>query len=412
MWIGTGAMIQGINIIVPTISATYGIDPARLLFWAMPASWGSVLAAFVVSKVCDAWGAKRTAIVCLVGAAICFGLLGNCGTLANFTVLLFGVVFFCSGYAFPGGLTLVANWFPHKKELALGWITMGNTLSSTIFIPVFAGLVNVLGPRNGFLAISAIMSVLALLVGLFIRNLPEEVGCTPDNVPMSVAEIAESRRLQTEIQRHSPVTVWQLLKMRDVWLLAFGTGFMYIYVVGYLIQVIPRIMSFGFDQSTAIFAWTVASLLGLPTSYGWGWLGQKFGIRRAYVVFNIWCLIAIVLNIFSGKNIMFLWISLAMLGISLGGSSNYATAIVAEKFPRAFFIKAYGVIAPVQGILRCCAFSILGFGLAYLGGYEGAYALLVAAGVISCVMFLIVDLSPVDAARAAGAVPAGNASKE
>jgi MFS family permease len=245
------------------------------------------------------------------------------------------------------------------------------------------------------------MMILAFSTTFFIHNLPEEVGCTPDNITMSAEQIAESRRLQAESQKHSSLTMWQLLRMRDVWLLSLITGGMYIMVVGVQSQVITRLMSFGHDQNTAILYWTIAAIIGLPCGYGWGWLGQKLGIRRSYIIYTVWWVVAIIMNIFSQYNVCF-WISLMMIGISLGGSSNYATAIIAEKFRRATFIKAYRVIAPIQGILRCCSFSILAFGLTYLGGYTGAYAIFAAIGVVTLILIFLVNLTPVEMTVASG----------
>lgn len=392
LWIGTGCQIQGLNIIIPTLSDLYGIEPNTLLYWATPASWGSIVAAFIVARFCERKGARLTIILSLVLCAVCFGLLGFCGSLVGFAVLLFGVCFFCTGYAFVGGLALVANWFPLKKNLALGWITMGSTLSSALFIPIFAGMIDVMGPQYGFSGMSAAMLVLALVTAAFIHNLPEEVGCSPDNIPMSAEKIEASRKQQEAYV--FPLTVAQLLKMRDVWFLSVGTGGIYIVVVGILSQVIPRLMAMGYDRQTAILYWTVAALVGVPSGYLWGWLGQRLGSKSSIILYCLWWLVAIVLNLFESQPALLL-ISLVMIGTSLGGSTNLATAIVAEKFPRGAFIKAFGIIAPIQGMLRCCAFSVLAFGLNSLGGYSGAYAILAAIAGISMALFWIIDLTPV-----------------
>ncbi|HBW35556.1 peptide-methionine (R)-S-oxide reductase [Desulfosporosinus sp. BICA1-9] len=43
----------------------------------------------------------------------------------------------------PG--TLITNWFPTKKGLALGWATMGMPLATAVFVPLIAFLFGTLG---------------------------------------------------------------------------------------------------------------------------------------------------------------------------------------------------------------------------------------------------------------------------
>ncbi len=50
----------------------------------------------------------------------------------------------------------------------------------------------------------------------------------------------------------------------------------------------------------------------------------------------------------------------------------------------------------MKSVIRCLSFSILAFGLAYLGGYTGAYALLVGVGVITLILLWLIDTTPVD----------------
>ena len=50
------------------------------------------------------------------------------------------VTVFSSCYAYIGGGALVANWFPKKKGLAMGYTTMGNNFASAFFVPMISHL--------------------------------------------------------------------------------------------------------------------------------------------------------------------------------------------------------------------------------------------------------------------------------
>ncbi|MCE1236301.1 MAG: MFS transporter [Hyphomicrobiales bacterium] len=392
LWIAAGVQVHGLNIIVPALSDYFGIPKTTLLFWATPASWGSVVAAYLVAKIVEAKGAKFAIAVCLVACAVCFGLLGTFNSIWAFVALFAGVCFFGSGYAYVAGFALIANWFPRKKNLAFGWVTMGQTMSTALFIPLLAACFGVFGIQYGFWAISALMIVMLVLVGLLVVNLPEERGCTPDNVPMTAAEIARSKQEQENYV--VPFTSLQLLKMRDVWTIGLGSGGIFVVLVGVLSQLVPRLMAMGYDLNTAILYMSIAAFIGVPGAYFWGWLGQKVSTKAGLIIYSLWWLVAVVLNMFE-FNTWTLYASLLMIGISFGGASNLTTSIVAEKFPRSAFITAFGVIQPIQGVIRCCAFAVLAFGLTYLGGYAGAYGLLACIAVLNAILFWITDTSPV-----------------
>lgn len=396
-WVAAGAVTHGLNVVLPALSQTYNLDYSKLLALATPASWASIPAGPICAWLCEKKGARFNIILCLVLCGLCFGLMGYCGSLVGFTLLFAGVCFFGTGFAYVGGTVLIASWFVRKQGLALGWCTVGQTFSSAFFVPTLAALFVWLGVQHGFWGMSAMMFILAVLVALFVANKPEDIDLAPDNEPLSPA----SRTVQSAGQEDCSISVRQLLGMRDVWFMGIATGAIYIMLVGVVSQIVPRLMEMGYDMSTAIFYMTLSALFGTFGAYGWGWLNHKFGIKPAFLIYNLWWMVAIILNLFSHYTVT-LWLSMLMIGLALPGATNYSTALIATKFPRQTYVRAIGIIHPLQSVVRCFAFSILAFGLAYLGGYTGAYLLLVGIGVVSLVLIWWTDTTPVDSDAGSG----------
>lgn len=388
-WLASGATTHCLNVVIPVLSGYFHIDSKILLFWATPASWGSVVASYVCAWMCKKWTARVTTIISLVACALCFGLLGTWAGVIPFVILFFGVAFFGTGTAYVGGATMIANWFPQKKALAFGWATMGQAFSSAAFVPVLAFLFAVFGPQYGFWGISACMIALAVAVFFLATDTPEERGCTPDNLPKGSAEA-----MREEAIVESAGSTWKLLWTRDVWLIGVGSGGIYIVLIGVLSQMVPRLMALGMSLDLAILHLAVAALLGIPGAYFWGWIGTKLGTRPALIFYAGWWGLAVVLNML-GLEGVYLYTSLFMIGTSFGGATNLTTSIIAEKYPRATFVDAFGAISPIQGIVRCCSFAILAFGLTYLGGFTGAYALLVGIAVVNMALFWWTDTTPI-----------------
>ncbi|SEL71791.1 Sugar phosphate permease [Kosakonia sacchari] len=387
-WIAAGTVTHGLNVVLPTLSGLYGLDYSTLLALATPASWASIFASPACAWLCEKRGVKFNIIVCLIGCALCFGALGYSASFLSF-VLLFGAVsFFGTGFAYVGGTALIANWFVRKQGLALGWCAIGQTLSSAFYVPALAALFVWLGVRYGFWGISAMMLIMAGWAGVFIANKPEDVGLTPDNEPLN----AGTHKTRGYV---SDISIRQLLRMRDVWLIGIATGGIYIMLVGVVGQFVPRIMAMGYPQSTAIFYMTVAALIGAPGAYGWGWLNHRLGVKRTILLYTLCWVVAIIVNMFAQQGFM-LWLSLLMIGLCMPGATNLSTALIAAKFPRQHYIRAIAIVMPIQSVVRCCAFLILSFGLSWLGGYTGAYQLLVAVGGITLALLWCTNISPMD----------------
>ena len=223
---------------------------------------------------------------------------------------------------------------------------------------------------------------------LFIADNPEGGGLAPDNEPLSTVT-----RHATQQAYVSHIRVSELLKMRDVWRIGSATGGIYIMLVGVVGQFVPRIMEMGYPQGTAIFYMTVAALIGAPGAWGWGWLNHRLGVKRAILLYTLCWIVAIIVNMFAHHGPM-LWLSLLMIGLCMPGATNLSTALIAAKFPRQHYIRAIAIVLPIQSVVRCCAFSILAFGLTWLGGYTGAYQLLVAVGVITLALLWCTNISP------------------
>ncbi|MFC3394533.1 MFS transporter [Brenneria rubrifaciens] len=390
-WIAAGAVTHGLNVMLPALSQTYALDYSALLALATPASWASIPAGPACAWLCEKRGARFNIVFCLVACGLCFGLLGYCGSLLGFTLLFAGVCFFGTGFAYVGGTSIMASWFVRKAGLALGWCTVGQTFSSAFFVPTLAALFVWLGVRHGFWGISVMMFIMAVLVRLFVANKPEDVGLAPDNARLSVTEPGE----RTHDDDAGPLDVRQLLRMRDVWFMGIATGAIYIMLVGVVSQIVPRLMEMGYELKTAIFYMTLSALFGTLGAYGWGWLNHRIGVKRALLVYTLWWMAAVAINLFAHQRAM-LWISLLMIGFSLPGATNLSTALIASKFPRRLYVRAIGIVHPIQSVVRCFSFSILAFGLAYLGGYTGAYLLLIGVGVVALALIWLIDVTPVN----------------
>ncbi|WP_044470263.1 MFS transporter [Mannheimia massilioguelmaensis] len=394
-WVGAGILTHGLNVTLPELSKFYHLDYNEMLFFVTPASWAAIPAAPIFAWLCNKKGIKFNQMFCLIMSIISYGLLGYCDSIAKFTLAYAAVSFFGTGFTYIGGTALVASWFVKKQSLALGFTSFGQTFSSSLFVPILALSFSIVGVQHGFWIMSAIMLVILVVITLFVAGKPEDVGLLPDN-EQPTAEILKTLATQETTQEDLGLTASKLLKMKDVWFMGISTGAIYIMLVGVISQIVPRLIEIGLSPEVAISYMSISALVGgLFGAYGWGWINHKLGIKRALLIYTLWWMMALALNIANSQTLLL--VSMGMIGLALPGATNYSTSFIATKFPRAAYIKALGVIHPIQSIIRCCAFSILALGLTYLGGYAGAYMLLILIGALTLVIIWFTNLTPYQA---------------
>jgi MFS family permease len=375
MWVSSGSIAHGLNVILPAIATTHGLNYARLLAVTTPASWMSVLSGYWGAKLCQKIGVKPLIVAGLLLGGVSFGCMGLANSIWAFAALFAMVCVFDTTFAFIGGPAMIASWFPERRSVAMGWVTMGQTISSATYVPLIAMVFAAAGVERGFWAVPALMAVAAVVFAW----LPAENPLRQCRA-VECADGAQENGPQTV-----PLTTRELLRMRGVWLMGLSYGGLFIVIVGVISQLVPRLISLGMTAPEAIRAMTIAAVAGIPGAWAWGALGQRYGVKRSSTIYALWYVAAITLHVASW-NRSTLWLSLLMIGFGLSGITNYSVSAVGDRFPGAQFVSAWSVVNPIQSVLRCCAFAILAFGIHSLGGFRGAYLILIGVGIVSAAL--------------------------
>jgi len=372
-------MNDGLNIIVSNFANLHTLDPNTILSLATPAALFGIIGAIVWAIIIDKIGSRLGGLISLVLGGISFGLYGAVSSNFGFFIVTALVNFMAYGFCLTAANNLMANWFPRKKGLALGWATMGQNLSSALFIPLLLLLTANFGVNGSFVGVGILMIVVAIIWYLVVRNTPEEYGCKPDNGVFPEDELAAEEKERAKYK--SPWTTKKLIANKQVWLIGVGYG-IYIMVTAALVsQMIPRLMAGGWSQAKSTSMMSVAAVLGLLGSYLTGWLDQKIGTKKASIIYGLWYLVALIFCALPPNDVV-LYLSVFFTGIGIGGIGNLLPSMVAVIFHRFDFAKGMGPVNVINLIMRSFTFVILSFGLTKLGGYAGAYAIFAVLDII------------------------------
>ena len=324
--------------------------------------------------------------ICLIAASLSYVALGHSNTLVAYAICLTLVTCFINGAAYIAGGALVAQWFPKKKGLANGFTTMGHNSGSAFYVPLIGFLLGALGFANG-MTVTAIAGAILGVIGLiFVRNTPQEMGMLPDNVTQ---EVYDREYFEGDSDEKGGWTVGKLLKTKEMWLCALVVGINQLVTTGVMSQLVVRNTQIGFEQSKAVALMTVAALIGLVGSYIFGALDQKLGVKKAILIFLAWYAVALLVN--CSNTMIGVYISVFMIGISVGAAANFIVSLPASVFGRHGFATVNSVFFPLMQVVLMMNYLVNAAALKLTGSLRGAYFVFVGLLIVNMILIAVIN---------------------
>ena len=382
-----GFSIDGLNIVAPAFSEATGINYPSVLSMATVAGMIGVVAYIFIAQINVKVGARVLSGVCLIFAGLSYIFLGHTTTLVTYCIALTLVTCFINGAAYIAGNTLIAQWFPKKKGLANGFTTMGHNCGSAFYVPLVTLTIATLGFANG-LSVLAIGAIVLGVIGLItIRSKPQECGLYPDNVTKEVYE-----REYFEGGKDDETggwTVGKLLKTKEMWLCALIIGINQLVTTGVMSQLVVRNTGIGFSQEGAVGLMTVCALIGVVGSYLFGAIDQKFGVKKAILLFLAWYCVALAIN--CTDTMIGVYISVAMIGIAVGAAANFIVSLPASVFGRHGFTLVNAVFFPLMQIVLMTNYLVNAAALQLTGSLRGAYMVYIGLLIVNMILTKIIN---------------------
>lgn len=386
-WLYAGMVNSGSNVTAPAIAEKFGILPGTVLNMNTVAGVVGVIFFIVVGQINRVIGARITSGVCLIVAGLAYLGVGNAVNLAMYTVCMCIVVGGVMSAGYISGGDLVTQWFPKKKGIVMGYTTMGHNLASVAFVPLITLLVGRLGIGNGVIPISVCAIVLGILGLLLVRNTPQERGLNPDNVS---DEVYRTEYFHGHEDPTGGWTTGRLLWCKETWLVAVTTGMFQICSLGVVSQMVLRNMELGFSREQATFILSLVALIGLVGSFFVGYMDERLGTKKSMLFFGIWYALSLLAN--ATENTVLVYVSIFMIGMSIGGSANFTTSLTTSVFGRQGFSKVNSVVFPIQGAVSALSFVVNGVVSNITGGnLRYTYLIFSGVSVVSALIVLLVD---------------------
>lgn len=301
-------------------------------------SLANIIACLILGKLAAKHSAKKLSIICFAIYAVVVIGMGLTTNLAVFAVCLTVACGITCGIGYQLGPVMIAKWFPKRKGIVMGIITMGIPFCAGVATMLYQTGYKAAGSLGGFLPFMAVAAIACILLAFFIKEDPADCGYIPDN-GVEVEEVKEQ-----EVNKESIWTTSKLLKTPQAWTHGIALGIQLLFASGIMVQLFPRLLEIGFDEGTSGLMMLASGLLALPGSYLCGVIDSKIGARKAACTSYIFGAIAMMANL-SGTTVG-VWISLICIGMVVGGAANWPASLCIEEFGDSF-ANGYSVIQPM-----------------------------------------------------------------
>lgn len=379
------------NIFYPALAEFNGWPYATLTAAALPAS---VLSGFIVAAVgtvIKKKGVKFVTLINLVAVAVIQLLQAFAPSLPIFMVTVVLITIATVSLNLCCAQTLISNWFPRKKGVALGWATAGMCLSGVILVPIINAMVYN-GQRQTWPAyvLLAVISIVLLVITFGVKSYPEEAGYLPDNEPITDAERIDLNDKKT---MQGALTDRQIAKCGQTWFLMFGFGILFMGLMGVVIMTVPRLTAVGMDQNLATMWFSISTLMGFVASVVWGYIDQIWGTKPTSILFAI--LWAVMLALCSASallgSIPLGIASVILFGCLMGGLGNLFPSAVIWVFGRREFPNVNRFISAGVALIRALGVATMSICLAISGtdmaaGFGRGYLILTVLTVLGVIL--------------------------
>lgn len=278
----------------------------------------------IMGKYLNRWNVKYVMAICGVISGLSFASFG-----LTKNIYMFYIISIILGITFTGvnQLTVsyvISQWFKEDKGKATGMIFAGTSLSSFIFMPIVAGLIEKYGYDKLYISLGIIVAVISLLVSLLII----------EETPRSNNE--KDKQGTSNPKENSALGYTKKEAMRNPTFWLFGVAILGLGIIASGIQThIPASMqSVGFTATKAASIVSVKSLFGLMGSVFMGLILDKYNLKISTSIIGAVVTGSIILLLFS-ENILIAYLFAILHGLFMAisgiGPSYYTSEIYGNK---------------------------------------------------------------------------------
>jgi MFS family permease len=320
---------------------------------------------FIAGWIIDKYGPRK---MLMTGAIMTLVAFLGLSMMKSLSVFYLSYVFVALGYVFGGPLpcqVLISRWFTKNRGKAMGIAYLGIGTGFTIVPQLVAALEKNFGWNMALVSLGILIVLISVPLSLFVKDSPSLTDMT--------------------IAPEPPVPIINILKNRNLYLLAFGS-MCSIGAVGGINQHLKLYLKDLSMGESAIA--NIISLVAFSSLAGrviMGWLADIF--PRKYVMILIYLLVGgtiplLLIPDFSGR----LYIFAVIFGLGLGGDYMIIPLMAGDLFGVRTLGRVMGIILVADGIAEAGLPVLVGHIFDVNGSYMYGFIILIGLALLGTVI--------------------------
>ena len=289
-----------------------------------------------------------------------------------------------------GAATVVGRWFVRQRGRATGLLFLSHSGGMVAF-PLVATWVSVAyGWQVAWIVLGLMVYAIALApAALLVAQRPEDVGLLPDgDEPDASIESAEAASPVTEAESALEWTTRQALRTPALWVLAIGTGFLFLLQSGTNVYQADLLRSRGIDLSLSQLSIVVNAAGTAFGSLLWGRLIEKMRVSYTYAIVALVMAIACALFVVA-DTVALAFFAAALFGVAVAGILVVPAVAYANFFGRQSLGTIRGVTEPFTSLGQAIGAVASGLVYQFAGSYSIAFVIYAVLGTITALALLL-----------------------
>jgi len=355
-----------IGMLLPSMAATLGLTYSQMGFISTANFLGYLASVLVSGFWAVRLGPRRLIFFSLFLVGLSMALVSQAKTFSH-VLVLYMLTGIGSGATNVPVMGLVSAWFKARKRgRAAGFVVIGSGFAIMLsgkLIPYINTVSGSEGWRISWLLMSCMVTAIAVIGAIFIRNRPEDKGLLPVGSEEAAAGAGQAAaRPQINVYKE-----WVIYYLGLIYFL-FG----YTYVIYATFIVTTLVKERGFSESGAGSFWAWVGFLSLFSGPVFGTLSDKLGRKEGVIiVFSLQTLAYLLVA--SGLPGMFLYLSIFFYGIVAWSIPSIMAAAVGDYVGARHAAAAFGFVTFIFGIGQISGPSVAGILAERTGSFSSSF---------------------------------------
>lgn len=369
IFVSNGLTTTAITVFDAEILKEFGFSRGDFKLRDAISYWGVALLVPFTGMLVDRVGPKRMIMFGMALLATGYWWYARVGSLQEMYLIhgLFAIALACAGT--PPVILLVSSWFRQHRGLVIGLAVTGTSFGTIVLSPLNTWLIQNFGWRNGFLYESAIPVALLLLVALFVRNTPGEVGRT-----------AVGQEQGTPEPRAEGLSFAEAIRTRTFWAIGVSGMLLYYTTLAFVSHLFLHMRDFGFPPSAAGGALAVFGMVALVAKFSLGWVADRIDRHKVFFACLGVALVGVALLATMAKPLI--WVAIVVFGVGWGGLFTLYNMLVVNNLGLRNAGTINGSISFLESLGGGLGIWLTGVLYDRYGSYEVAFRVLVVLVVL------------------------------